>query len=161
MLTNFVVRLAGPPDLACVAAMADGFRRLEGRERPTEDELAERITPMMDDPDTDFFVATDSDGRCAGFLQQRYRLTIWTDGGDAYIETVFVPEHARRQGLGRQLVEAAMDRARQRGCSLITLDTNERNKRAIALYERLGFVNTGGPDSPIGGDRQFWFERGL
>jgi ribosomal protein S18 acetylase RimI-like enzyme len=166
MLTHFDIRLAGPDDVPCVAAMADGFRRLEGREHPTEAELAERISPMMDDPDTDFFVAFDpnphgGEGQCAGFLQQRYRLTIWTDGGDAYIETVFVAEHARRRGLGKQLVEAAMARARERGYELITLDTNERNVRAIALYEQLGFVNTGGPDSPIGGDRQFWFERGL
>jgi ribosomal protein S18 acetylase RimI-like enzyme len=169
MPTHFDIRVAGPADVPCVAAMADGFRRLEGREHPTEAELAERIGPMMDDPDTEFFVAFDGDERCAhdgdkrcaGFLQQRYRRTIWTDGGDAYIETVFVAERARRQGLGKRLVEAAMARARERRCELITLDTNERNVRAIALYEQLGFANTGGPDSPIGGDRQLWFERGL
>jgi ribosomal protein S18 acetylase RimI-like enzyme len=161
LYSNFEIRLAGSADVPCIAAMADGFRRIDGREHPTEAVLAERTSPLIDDPDTDFFVAFDPEGRCAGYLQQRYRLTIWTDGGDAYIETVFVAEQSRGLGLGKALVDAAMARARERGCSLITLDTNERNKRAIGLYERLGFANTGGPDSEIGGDRQLCFERRL
>ncbi len=158
---DFEVRVGGRDDVACIAEMADGFRRLEGREHPTESELAERILPLLDDTDTEFLVALNADGHCAGFLQQRYRRTIWTDGGDAYIETVFVTEHSRGVGLGKQLVETAMGRARDRGCSMITLDTSERNVRAIALYERLGFVNSGGPDSEISGGRQLWFEQAL
>ena len=153
--------MGGRNDVACIAAMANGFRRLQGREHPTEAELAERISLLLDDSDTEFLVALDTDGRCAGFLQQRYRRTIWKDGGDAYLETVFVTEHCRGVGLGEHLVEAAMGRARDRGCSMITLDTSERNVRAIALYERLEFANTGGPDSEISGGRQLWFERPL
>jgi ribosomal protein S18 acetylase RimI-like enzyme len=161
MGNNFEIRVAGPADLACLAAMADGFRRLEGRDAPTEAELAARIAPLLDDPDTEFLVALDTDERCVGFLQQRYRRSIWKRGGDAYLETVFVAERVRRLGLGKALVQAAMERARARGCSMITLDTSERNSRAIALYEGLGFANTGGPDSAISGGRQLWFERGL
>ena len=157
-LGDFEIRVGGRNDVPCIAAMADGFRHIDGRDAPTEAEIAARVAPLLDDPDTEFLVALDTDGRCEGFLQQRYRRTIWTDGGDAYIETVFVAAHARRQGLGKALVETAMDRARARGCSLITLDTNERNTGAIAPYERLGFANTGGPVSAIGGDRQLWFE---
>ena len=144
-----------------MAAMADAFRQTQGRESPTEAEFTERIESLLDDPDTDFLVVYGGDKRCAGFLQQRYRRNIWTSGSEAYIEDVFVATRARRQGLGKRLVEMAMDRARARGCDLVTLDTNERNGRAIALYEQLGFANTGGPDSEIGGGRQLWFERGL
>ena len=45
----------------------------------------------------------------------------------------------RRLGLGAKLVEMAIERARSRGCDVVTLDTNERNLGAIAFYKRLGF----------------------
>ena len=48
-------------------------------------------------------------------------------------------ESARGAGLGRALVEAALERARERGCGRIQLDTNEGNIGARALYESLGF----------------------
>jgi ribosomal protein S18 acetylase RimI-like enzyme len=53
---------------------------------------------------------------------------------------------ARRSGLGRALVNAALHRARQRGCRRVELDTNEDNESAIGLYESLGFsVTSKGP----------------
>ena len=63
---------------------------------------------------------------------------------------------SRRLGLGKQLVETAVERARARGCSLVTLDTNERNGPAISLYESLGFTCGGGPATDLSGGRQLW-----
>jgi ribosomal protein S18 acetylase RimI-like enzyme len=53
-----------------------------------------------------------------------------------------VRREARRSGLGRALVTAALERARQRGCRRVELDTNEDNGSAIGLYESLGFSAT-------------------
>ena len=44
----------------------------------------------------------------------------------------------RGRGIGRQLLEAVEDRARERGCCRITLEVNTAN-RARSLYERCGF----------------------
>ena len=46
---------------------------------------------------------------------------------------------ARRAGLGRTLAEAAVERARARGCRRIDLDVNEDNLSALALYRDMGF----------------------
>jgi GNAT superfamily N-acetyltransferase len=59
---------------------------------------------------------------------------------DSCLEDLYVSDHARRGGLGRALVEAALELAAGRGCRRIELDTNERNSRALALYESLGFT---------------------
>lgn len=48
-------------------------------------------------------------------------------------------EDARRLGVGRALTEAAIERARERGCRRIQLDVNEANPEALALYEGVGF----------------------
>ena len=161
-----------------MAALADAFRRELGYDGPSEAEFAARMPSLLDDPDTDLLVAYEGDGdercapggelcapggdeRCAGLLQLRYRRNIWAPGEEAYIEDLFVAEHTRRQGLGALLVETAIDRARARGCSTVTLDTNERNTRALALYERYGFRSGGGPVSEMRGGRQLWLELAL
>jgi ribosomal protein S18 acetylase RimI-like enzyme len=50
-----------------------------------------------------------------------------------------VEERARRGGLGAELVRAAIERARERGCRRMELDVNDANEPARRLYERMGF----------------------
>jgi ribosomal protein S18 acetylase RimI-like enzyme len=64
---------------------------------------------------------------------------VWTAAPDCWLEDLFVAEPARRSGLGAALVEAAIERARERGCRRVELDTNEDNAAALALYHRFGF----------------------
>jgi len=45
----------------------------------------------------------------------------------------------RRQGIGRQLIESAMDFAVSRGGTRLVLASNSRLTAALRLYERLGF----------------------
>jgi RimJ/RimL family protein N-acetyltransferase len=53
-----------------------------------------------------------------------------------------VPEH-RARGIGTALLRATLDAARQRGLRRIELHVRESNRRAIALYEKLGFAREG------------------
>lgn len=48
------------------------------------------------------------------------------------------PEH-RRQGHGQRLLEALLQTAKQRGCSIAMLEVSKHNIAAIQLYERFGF----------------------
>jgi GNAT superfamily N-acetyltransferase len=51
-----------------------------------------------------------------------------------------VRDDARRAGLGRALVEKAVERAQARGCRRIELDVNEENAAALRFYRSLGFT---------------------
>ena len=50
---------------------------------------------------------------------------------------------ARGHGFGRRLAEAAIEAARAKGFERVELEVFGSNARAIALYERLGFVREG------------------
>jgi ribosomal protein S18 acetylase RimI-like enzyme len=57
----------------------------------------------------------------------------------SYIEDVVVDEQHRSAGIGRQLVEAAIEYARRRGCVSVELTSNPQRIAANELYRRLGF----------------------
>jgi ribosomal protein S18 acetylase RimI-like enzyme len=88
----------------------------------------------------------------------RFRLAIWSTALECYLAELYVIPSRRRQGLGRALMEAAIDLARERGADYMDLGTAETDVAARALYESLGFSRREGkPDGPV----NFYYERGL
>lgn len=55
------------------------------------------------------------------------------------IESVRIRQDHRDAGLGRTMLEWAIDRCRERGCLLVQLTTDKSRSDAHRFYERLGF----------------------
>lgn len=66
----------------------------------------------------------------------------WEDG-EATIEPVVVDRRARRTGVGRRLVQTAIDESRRRGASDVNLKPVARNSSAIQAFHDLGFRTIG------------------
>ena len=62
---------------------------------------------------------------------------------EGYIGNVAVNPAHRRQGLGRALVQAMIDKARERELAFLTLEVRAGNTPARALYESMGFQTVG------------------
>ena len=103
-----------------------------------EQQMRHSVEQLIVDPNTEFLLAALGDP-ATGVCQLRFRHSVWTSSEDCWLEDLFVEEGARGKGLGRALVNAACERASERGAQRIELDTNESNAGAIALYESLGF----------------------
>jgi GNAT superfamily N-acetyltransferase len=63
--------------------------------------------------------------------------------GAARLEAMWVAPAARRQGVGRALLEAVAGWARESGARRLELAVSERSAAARALYRDAGFVATG------------------
>ena len=63
--------------------------------------------------------------------------------GEAELLTLAVDPLARRQGLGRALVQDFLTEARARGAETAFLEVAEGNPGALALYAGFGFKPTG------------------
>ncbi|NLI90276.1 MAG: ribosomal protein S18-alanine N-acetyltransferase [Epulopiscium sp.] len=62
---------------------------------------------------------------------------------EGHIMNIAVDRAFRGQGVGKQLVNTLLDKARQLGLIGLTLEVRSSNRPAISLYESLGFVNVG------------------
>lgn len=62
---------------------------------------------------------------------------------EAEILTLAIRPEARRQGIGRGLMQAAMVRAGQLGATVLYLEVARSNAAACALYHALGFAQAG------------------
>jgi ribosomal protein S18 acetylase RimI-like enzyme len=129
------IRRATPEDLDTVTALLIGFRDWWNSSTPSDETFRTTAQKLLEDPNTEFLLAGDDQG----LAQLRFRLSAWTGTEDCWLEDVFVTDQARGTGLGKALTQAAIDRARERGCKRIELDVNEQNTRAIGLYTSLGF----------------------
>jgi ribosomal protein S18 acetylase RimI-like enzyme len=134
------VWVAGDDDLEPVAELMAAFRDWMHRDAPSDETIRRTAAALLRDSDTDFLLASRDGGRLpSGVCQLRYRLSVWTGTEDCWLEDLYVREDARGGGVGRSLVEAAVERARARGCRRIQLDVNEQNGEALALYRSVGF----------------------
>jgi ribosomal protein S18 acetylase RimI-like enzyme len=60
-------------------------------------------------------------------------------GSRAWIEDVVVCSKARGKGLGRKLIESALDLAKQLGAETVNLTSRASRETANELYKKLGF----------------------
>jgi len=63
--------------------------------------------------------------------------------GVAHVYAMWVAPDARGGGVGRALLDAVIDWARDRGCDRLVLSVTETNVTARRFYEACGFVETG------------------
>ena len=92
------------------------------------------------DPNNRLLVA-EQDGEIVGTLQLTFLHGLSRQGATrALIEAVRVNAPWRGKGVGRRMIEAAIDMARAEGCAMVQLTTDKSRKDAHRFYESLGFV---------------------
>ncbi len=126
------VRRAGPADAASISALLLEFN---GEALPPEI-LGQRMVAVGGSETV--FLAEQAT-KAVGLLVLRIVPTFseprdWTE-----ITEMYVSEGARRQGVGRTLVEIALDYAQGLGCTEVHLLVDPANKPALAFYRALGF----------------------
>lgn len=133
--------VAEPDDAETVARLLVEFRDHSGKDWPSENSFLASVERLIEQHDAEYLLgAPDDDSAPAGVCQLRFRHSVWMAAEDCWLEDLFVVANARRSGLGAALVQLSLDRARERGCRRVELDTSEDNEAALALYARFGLT---------------------
>ena len=151
------VRRATPGDAPQVARLLHDFQMEFDEPSPGVEALGERYAELIRNRDMTVLLAGEGPD---GFAQLRYRPWVYSAGPKAhsYLEELYVVPSLRGKGIGRALLEAAMDAGRGEGATHMELGTSESDVAARGLYESAGFTNReGNPDGPV----MLFYEREL
>src|SRR6185312_8082595 len=153
--TPHAVRRATAADAEDIGRLLHDFNTEYDDPTPGPARLAERIRSLLAGGDTAVLLGG---GGPDGVAVLRFRPAIWSEALECYLAELYVVPAQRGRGLGRALMNAAMELARQTGADYMDLGTSEADVVARALYESLGFSNREGkPDGPI----NYYYEREL
>ena len=70
------------------------------------------------------------------------------------IRRIYASQEYLGKGIGKELMQATINEARQRGCDCIWLGVWEKNQRAIDFYKKWGFREVGTHVFSVGDDPQ-------
>jgi len=71
-----------------------------------------------------------------GFAQVSFRPSVWADEPVGYLEELYVVPDRRGESVGRAIMGAVLELARERGAAGMEVVTGENDTAARALYER-------------------------
>ncbi len=148
-------RVAGVEDLEAAGGLLCDFNREFDEPTPPAPVLTDRLRQLIEYGDTLVIVAGDVPAAVAVL---RFRPALWSTALECYLAELYVKPARRGQGLGRAMMETAIDRARERGAQSMEIGVDEPDTAARRLYESLGFSNrVGGEGGPV----MFVYERDL
>jgi diamine N-acetyltransferase len=87
-------------------------------------------------------------------LHDAQTITKPTDGSMMELERIYVAESQKGKGLGKILIEKALERAAFYACDWLWLGVWEKNERALGFYETMGFETFGSHYFYMGDDAQ-------
>ena len=132
-------------------ATADDDAALAALDRATW-ALGASVAPRPPPPDASFFKAekpygdvlvAEADGAVAGYVRIGPAIPVESNRHVLMVRGLAVDPARHRRGIGRRLLDAAIEEARGRGARRLTLRVLAPNVAARALYEAAGFVVEG------------------
>jgi GNAT superfamily N-acetyltransferase len=132
------IQTAEPADLAPILQLLNTQLREHGIEL-TDQALQRATQGLIEDRALGRILTARLDGELVGVAVISFLWTLEHGGAAAWLDEVYVEPARRRDGIGRKLVEAAMQVARDSGCIALDLEVDAGHEAAERLYERMGF----------------------
>lgn len=147
------IRAVNPDGLAARACLDDYYRELRQRFEGGYDPAVTLPAPPEElTPPAGCFLVAFLDGTPVGCGALKAKA-----GGIGEIKRMWIARSARGCGVGRRLLQALEDRARQFGLRTVRLETNKALTEAQRLYRRSGYTEV----APFNNERyaHYWFEK--
>lgn len=141
-MSDFTIRPFTEADRPAVLALAPqlvDFRMPSWHDPARVLKASEQVLEAMNSVLGDNAIFVAESGMVLGFVEVRRETEVFSDVPQAYVSFIAVAESAQRRGVGRALLGAAENWAREQGLNVMSLHLFAANSGARAFYEQLGF----------------------
>ena len=143
VIEKMLIRKAAEEDLPFIVKLLANDPLGKKREY-YQDPLPESYLKAFSEINADknnFLAVMEDNGVIIGTLQLTFIPYLTYKGGKrALIEGVRIDESYRGKGIGKQLIEWAIEKSRQLGCHMVQLTTDKKRPDALEFYKKLGFI---------------------
>ncbi len=131
---DFIIRCAVPADQDALFVLIRDHAQFEGAKvMLTPDRLGAVL--QNPEPSAEIFVAV-GQRDLLGYAALTYDYSLWRTHRWAHLDCLFVREVSRGRSVGRELLGAVIQAAREQGADRLEWQTPTWNERAIAFYYR-------------------------
>ncbi|MEX0291543.1 MAG: N-acetyltransferase family protein [Flavobacteriaceae bacterium] len=142
----FFIRKAQRKDVDAIVSMIAMDKLGQTREdyrQPLPKKYYLAFDNIAQDPNQELVVIETEGKEVIGTLQLSFIQYLTYQGGiRAQIEAVRVHHQHRGKGIGNELFQWAINRAKEKGAHLLQLTTDKKRPEALKFYEKLGFKAT-------------------
>jgi GNAT superfamily N-acetyltransferase len=136
------VRSAEPRDFDAVVLLLEELGRATVTDE-TRDRCREIYAAQVSDTGSDHLVAENETGEIVGFCSLHFRNRLNHSTPQAWVPDLIVTEKLRGGGVGKALLDHAEQRAIERGCWEITLESAHHRREAHRFYADFGMRDAG------------------
>ena len=127
---ELVIRQAKLYDLPAMSRMErESFDSYQG-----PDDLSKELAK---NDGSNYIAVAELDGEKVGYAN------IHIVRGESQLYAIAIDSKFRGQGIGEILLSHMIDKSRELGCNVMTLEVREGNTAAIELYKKMGFTEVG------------------
>lgn len=137
---------AAEADLDALLPLFAGYQRFYENDSPDDACNRAFFAQFVAPSDAGLLLVAKDGEEAVGFANLYWTFSSVSAEAHALMNDLFVSETARSGGVGRALIDASRDAARERGITRMSWATALDNRRAQALYEQTG------------AERSVWFE---
>lgn len=146
-MSNLSIRPVTDADRDAWAPLWDGYNAFYERTGPTEVPAAQTEltwSRFLDPDEAMHALIAELDGKAVGLVHYLFHRNTIATADIVYLQDLFTAPEARGHGVGRALIDAVYDAAREAGSARVYWQTHHTNATARSLYDTVaddsGFV---------------------
>lgn len=142
-MTEIRIDAARLEDIPAMTALLADLFSIEQDLVPDLSRQAQGLALLLQEPKrATVRVARDASGEVVGMITAQLVISTAEGAPSAWIEDVVVAAHARGDGIGKNLLEAALAWAAEQGATRAQLLVDLDNSAALGFYQHLGWQTT-------------------
>lgn len=137
------IRDAQEKDAAQLANLLHALFSIEADFKPDMEKQKAGLSLLISQPEHGVIKAAfTEDGKLIGMVSAQLVISTAQGALSAWVEDMIVHAEFRQQGIGRKLLQSALDWAKEKGATRAQLLVDIENEPAIGYYRHLGWEST-------------------